>query len=203
MDLPRHEIQQSLEVSTWRQEYFSRQLFGLLAVDRSKTTLAKHVLDCNIVFLAYDSSFHIGNCPTVVLKDNGYPLDLHWSEWRSFNGHFNPRPLDFPQRLHAIFSGFRLPGHQSEGAKGHHNSNYPCDEQADTRQVLRRKQTTDIAFRVTRGPVILGVGCLLIFYFGLRWRAAMERFGVAFLFTSSVPFGWLSGPGASFFPYTG
>ena len=90
---------------------------------------------------------------------------------------FKLKPLlvqDFLQ-CNALFASFGAPINRFESADRHYNANHACQEQADIGDVLRRKQTTEIALRVILGPIFLCVGCLLIYCVNLsgggRYRA--------------------------------
>src|SRR5207253_6867503 len=52
----------------------------------------------------------------------------------------------------------------TKGRDADRDTDDSCDEQPDVRQILRRKQTREIAFRAILGPVALAAGCLLIYY---------------------------------------
>ena len=86
-------------------------------------------------------------------------------------------PDDYPWTLRenqSLVRNRRLSADFFQGEDGNPDAEYPCEEQSDIRKILRRKQTTEITVRVTLGPIILGVGCFLLYYNRLTgWRGRL------------------------------
>ncbi len=101
--------------------------------------------------------FHIPNFPII----NNYPL---------MHGRFLQLciVLRRPSRSPSCLS---LPINDFQSTNRNNDADNSREEQPDIRKILRRKQTTEIAFRVTFGPIVLSIGCLLIYYDpGIRWN---------------------------------
>jgi hypothetical protein len=74
------------------------------------------------------------------------------------------------QNVSAFLGGHGgLPGglclllNSSQGEYGHDDANDTCDKQSDIREIFRRKQASEVVWRVTLGPIALALGCLLIY----------------------------------------
>jgi IS1 family transposase len=98
------------------------------------------------------------------------------------HGYNDPRAFRIYKRLSIQSKDSRLPPHTAsltaqnlQGAQGNEDSSDPCKKQTDARQVLRRKQAREIAFRVIGGPAALLLGCLLIYHVDLRGRRGWRR----------------------------
>lgn len=111
----------------------------------------------------------IGNIKVGIPQRFGIAMDARNIDHQIAN--LKSRSLSQDQRF---FHDIGLFGDGAKSADSDHDANYPCYEQSDARQILRRKQTREIAFRVIFGPVALLVGCLLIYHIDSRrkgdWR---------------------------------
>jgi IS1 family transposase len=119
-------------------------------------------------------------------RSNGKFLISIAFKFRGF--HQDPRPFAVNQRIGAVFRSvssnfgcFGLLSDHFERAKRHDDCCNSCREKSNVGQVFRGKQATEIAFRVTLGPIFLLVGCLTIYYVSLNGRRGWRRLLVSFL----------------------
>jgi len=71
---------------------------------------------------------------------------------------------------HRFFCGTRLPLNFFESAYRYHNTGSTHEKQENVRDVLRRKQTVEVAFRVLWGGIGIWGGAVLIYYGDRRGR---------------------------------
>jgi IS1 family transposase len=135
-----------------------------------------------------------------VIKSDGY-FDRVWAivtrqfqQVAGFDHNFwlHPRSLDINQGISTGLGGqgsrFRSLGLSFDDLQSpnrNKNSYHSCNQQSNVRDILRRKQAREIAFRVIFGPIAICIGCLLIYY-DSRARFGWNFFSIWFFRVLSV-----------------
>jgi IS1 family transposase len=108
----------------------------------------------------------------------GTPIEPRWSGGRikifhiSLDGY--PSPLTRDNGITLLLDGSKRSPRVLE-------SKYSKQNQPDGREIFRRKQSREIAWRLTCGPVALWLGCLLVYHVDFKRSRGWRRIGLCLL----------------------